>query len=303
MNTDNQLPLWRQILRGFSQCAFQANEIAGVCFIAAVAVFNWRMAIFFVVSVILGTLAARLLKGIRDLTDLGLYGFNSGLMGLALGNFFHQSPALWATMVVLAILTAALAVAMSKWLPFPFLAAPFISLFWSIWPLSGSLGLAKIDFGAFPAMPVAWGQGIFLSTLAAALFSSGITSGLLFLAGIAISNWRHAIVAVIGAVVANALAAQAGVPGGPINTGLVGFNGVLAALAAYVLVAADLRLAVLGSLLATWLLSYIARNAPVPFLASGFVLAIWFLLFLAWLNPRFSGEKPPGKGGTAPKEE
>jgi urea transporter len=40
----------RRVLCGFSQCAFQANEIAGALFIAAVAVFNWRMAIFFVIS-------------------------------------------------------------------------------------------------------------------------------------------------------------------------------------------------------------------------------------------------------------
>jgi urea transporter len=283
-----KLPFWRQTLRGFSQCAFQANEVAGVCCIAAVAVFNWRMAVFFVISVILGTLTARLLKGIGDLTDLGLYGFNSGLMGLALANFFHQSPTLWGTMAVLAVLTAALTVVMSKWLPFPFLASPFISLFWAMWPLAGSLGLTKIDFGAFPAANVAWGTGIFLSTLAAALFATGWLSGLIFLAGITISNWRHAVVAVIGATVANALAAQAHVPGGPINAGLVGFNGVLAALAAYAIVAADLRLAVLGSLLATWLLSYIVRGAPVPFLASGFVLAIWLMLFLGWLNQMFA---------------
>ena len=286
----NNVPFWKQVLRGFSQCAFQVNEIAGVLFVAAVTVFSWKMAIFFVVSVILGTLTARLLKGIADLTDLGLYGFNSGLMGLALGNFFHQSTALWVAMIVLAVLTAALTVAMSKWVPIPFLAAPFISLFWATWPLAETLGLAKIDFGAFPAAPVAWGTGIFLSTLAAALFTSGITSGIIFLAGLAISNWRHAIVAVIGALIANGLAAQAGVAGGPINAGLVGFNGVLAALAAYAIVAADLRLAVLGSLLATWFLSYVARNAPVPFLASGFVLAVWFMIFLGWLNSRFAAQ-------------
>ncbi len=287
------LPFYKQALRGCSQCAFQAHEIAGACFIAAVAVFNWRMAIMYAVSVLLGTLTARLLKAPRELTDLGLFGFNSGLMGLALGNFFYQSPALWVTMVVLAILTGALTVAMAKWLPIPFLAAPFISLFWLAWPFAESLGLSKVAFGAFPDVEAAWGHGLFLSTLAAALFATGIFSGLLFLAGVAISNWRHAIVAVIGAVVANALATQAGVSGGAINSGLVGFNGVLAALAAYVILAEDLRLAVLASLLATWLLSYVARNAPVPFLASGFVLAIWLIIFLAWLNPWFAA-KPAG---------
>jgi urea transporter len=282
------LPFWKQALRGFSQCAFQANEFTGACFIAAVAVFSWRMAVFYVISVIIGTVTAKLLKGIGDLLDLGLYGFNSGLMGLALGNFFHPSGAQWVVVIVMAALTAALTVAMSKWLPFPFLAAPFISLFWAIWPLADSLGLAKVDFGAFPPVPAAWGSGITLSTLAAALFVTGHISGILFLVGVAISNWRHAIVAAIGAIVANGLATEAGVPGGPINAGLVGFNGVLAALAAYVIVAADLRFAVLGSLLATWLLGYVVHHVPEPFLAAGFVLAIWFMLALAWVNPRFA---------------
>jgi urea transporter len=297
MTTPEKTPLsfCRQVLRGFSQCAFQANEISGVFFVAAVAVFNWRMAVFFVVSVVLGTLVARVLKGIPDLTDLGLYGFNSGLMGLALGNFFQPSPALWAAMVVLAAVAAAVTVAMSKWAPFPFLAAPFILPFWLMWPFAETLGLTKVDFGAFPPVPVAWGTGIFLAALGSALFAGTILSGILFLIGIAISNWRHAVVAVLGACVANGLADQAGVAGGPINAGLVGFNGVLAALAAYAIVAADLRFAVLGSLLATWLLSYVARNAPVPFLASGFVLAVWSILLLGWLNGRFAGKQPETK--------
>ncbi len=69
------------------------------------------------------------------------------------------------------------------------------------------------------------------------------------------------------AFVANALAVQAGAAAARSMFGFVGFNGVLAALAAYVIVAADLRLVVLGSLLATWLASYVYRRAPVPVLA------------------------------------
>jgi urea transporter len=285
----NSLPYWRQVLRGFSQCAFQANEIAGILFVAAVAVFNWRMAAFFVVSVIVGTLVARLLKGIGELLDLGLYGFNSGLIGLALGNFFQPDPMLWIWVVAFAAVAAALTVAMSKWVPFPFLAAPFILTFWAVWPLAGSLGLTKIDFGAFPMMPVLWGKSV-IAALGSALFVPSVLSGGIFLAGIAISNWRHALVALLGAFVANAMAAQAGAAGGAINFGFIGFNGVLAALAAYVIVAADLRLVVLGSILATWLASYVYRGAPVPVLASGFVLAIWTMLLLGSINPRLAAK-------------
>jgi urea transporter len=294
MTTNCRLPLWRQMLRGFSQCAFQANEITGIVLVVAVAVSNWRMAAYFVIAVIVGTLVAKLLNGIGDLLDLGLYGFNSGLIGLALGNFFQPDDIVWLWVVVFAAVAAALTVIMSKWVPIPFLAAPFILTFWGIWPLAETLQIAKIDFGAFPDMPVEWGKSVIVA-LGAALFVPTLLSGILFFVGIAISNWRHAIVAAIGAFVANALAAQVGVHGGAINFGFVGFNAVLAALAAYVIVAEDLRLVVLGSLLATWLASYVYRGAPVPVLASGFVLAIWAMLLLGWLNPRFAGKRAEAK--------
>jgi len=282
-----RIPLWRQMLRGCSQCAFQANEITGILFVVAVAVFNWRMAAFFVLAVVVGTLTAWALKGIGDLLDLGAYGFNSGLIGLALGSFFHPDPIIWLWVAVFAVVAAALTVAWSRWVPVPFLAAPFILTFWGVWPLKETLGLRLIDLGAFPAMDVAWGQSI-IAALGSALFVPTIISGGIFLAGIAISNWRHAVVAAIGAFIANALAIQAGAVGGAINFGFIRFTGVLAALAAYVVIAADLRLVVLGSLLATWLASYVYRGAPVPVLASGFVLAIWAMLLLGWLNPRFA---------------
>ena len=148
---------------------------------------------------------------------------------------------------------------------------------------------------AFPAMEVHWGESV-IKALGSTLFVPAIASGIIFLVGIAISNWRHAIVAVMGAFIANALAAQAHATGGAINFGFMGFNGVLAALAAYVLVAADFRFAVLGSILATWLSSYVYREVQeVPVLASGFVLAIWAMLLLGWLNPRFAAKPPQPK--------
>jgi urea transporter len=296
VSNENKIPLWRQILRGFSQCAFQTNEIAGFLFVVAIAVSNWRMAAFYVIAVVVGTLTAKALKGIGALLDLGLYGFNSGLIGLALGNFFQHTPMLWLWVVVFAAVAATVTVIMSKLLPFPFLAAPFILTFWALWPLAGTLGLTPIDIGAFPAMEVMWGKSI-IAALGSALFVPSILSGVIFLAGIAISNWRHAFVAMLGAFIANALAVQAGAVGGSINFGFVGFNGVLAAVAGYSLILADLRMAIFASLLATWLASYVYRGFPAPVLASGFVLAIWLILFLGWLNPRFNGEKTPGKAG------
>jgi urea transporter len=140
-----------------------------------------------------------------------------------------------------------------------------------------------------------------ISALGSTLFASGTLAGILFLAGVLVSNWRHAVVALIGAALAASLAAHVGAKGTAINCGFVGFNAVLAAMATYALIAADLRLASLAALFATWIFSYVGRNMPAPALASGFLLTVWLILLLGWLNPYFNGAKTSvaeGVGGT-----
>jgi len=286
----SETPFWRQVLRGFSQCAFQANEITALFFIAGATVFNWRMGASYVVSVMVATVVARLLRGDAVLLGLGLFGFNSGLMGLALANFFLPGTALWIWLPVLATVVAAGSVAMARLLPFPFLAAPFISIFWLVWPIAESMGLQKVDLGAFPDAPVTFVAAT-VAALGATLFASGPLVGLFFLAGVLISNWRHGVVALIGAALAATLAAHVGAKGTAINSGFVGFNAVLGAMATYALIAADLRLAALAALVSTWIFGYVGRHVPAPALASGFVLTVWVILLMGWLNPRFNAER------------
>jgi urea transporter len=287
----SQIPFWRQVLRGFSQCAFQANETTALFFIAGVTLFQWRMGAAYVVSVLVATAVARLLNGIPDLLGLGLYGFNSGLMGLALANFFAPNTALWVWVLVLAAVVAAITVAMARWLPIPFLAAPFISMFWIVWPFAELMGLEKVALGAFDDAHVRFVKAA-IAALGATLFASGPFVGLFFLAGVLVSNWRHAVVGLIGALLAASLAAHVGGKGSAINSGFIGFNAVLGAMATYALVAPDLRLAALAALFATWIFSYVGHNLPAPALASGFVLTVWLILLLGWLNSRFNAEPP-----------
>jgi urea transporter len=288
----SEAPFWRQALRGFSQCAFQAHELCALFLIAAATLFNWRMGACFVVSVVVATLVARLLRGNSELLGLGLFGFNSGLMGLALGSFFAPNAMLWSWMPVLAAVVAAVSVAMARWLPVPYLAAPFIVVFWALWPLAETMGLVKIDLGAFPDAPVTLIAAT-VAALGAALFASAAVSGILFLIGVLVSNWRHAVVALMGAALASSLAAHVGAPGTAINSGFVGFNAVLAAIATYALIAPDLRLSALAALISTWIFSYVGRHMPAPALASGFVLTVWTILLVGRINPRFNGAAAP----------
>ncbi|HEU5295377.1 MAG TPA: urea transporter [Burkholderiaceae bacterium] len=150
------LPAWRQWLRGLSQCAFQANETTGALFAAAVAVYSVRMAGLYLLGAAVGTLVARLARANAELLDLGLFGFNAALIGLALGNFFEAGAAVWLWATVLGAVATLVAVAMVRWLPWPFLAAPFIVTLWAVWPFVGDMGLTKIDFDAFAPAPVHW---------------------------------------------------------------------------------------------------------------------------------------------------
>jgi len=286
----DEAPLWRQFLRGFSQCAFQCNELTGVAFIAAVFVHSWRMGVYYIIGVVLGTLTARLLRGDRTLAGLGLFGFNSGLMGLALGNFFVADTALWIAVPILACIVGAVTVALAKWLPIPFLAAPFVAVFWVLWPVRSSVGLTAINLGAFGHSRVNYFLAIFHGA-GSALFCVTTWSGVLFLLGILVANWRHSVVAAMGALVA-ALLAYYWVPGDAVNSGFAGFNAVLAAVATYELVAADLRLAVLAAVVSTWIFAFVNVNWPSPALASGFVLTVWLIMLLGWLNPRFNAGAP-----------
>jgi urea transporter len=301
----SQVAFWRQCLRGLSCCAFQTNEWTGLIFIAALLTYDWHQAAFFVIAAVIGTGVARLLIEVpafhtpvlMGFRDDGILGFNAALMGIALGNFFYVDAALWATVVVMAALTGVVTVLLARWLPFPFLAAPFIAMFWLVWPFAATIGIEKIPLAAWPVQPTAVVQATFAS-MGSTLFAPVIRVGILFLVGVLVSNWRHALVALFGGFVAVALAVHVNVVGGAVNSGYVGFNAVLAALVVYILVAEDLRFALLGALIATWIFSFMNVHWPAPALASGFVLGVWLIMLLGWANRYFVGRARDGADGS-----
>ena len=81
-----------------------------------------------------------------------------------------------------------------------------------------------------PDEPVHYHQSTFFS-LGSTLFSPKIIVGVLFVIGVLVANWRHAVVAALSALMAAALAEHVHVVGGAVNTGFIGFNAVLAGLA------------------------------------------------------------------------
>merc|ERR1711990_619694 len=78
-------------LRGAGQVVFMNNPVSGLLIIIALAIFNWKFALYGVLALLSGTVAAMALhaqgsEGFASHTD-GLYGFNAILVGLGIATF------------------------------------------------------------------------------------------------------------------------------------------------------------------------------------------------------------------------
>ena len=202
---EGSAPYWRLSLRAISQLAFQTNEITAAVFVVAVASYGWVTGLWQQVPLLLigalaGTAGARATAAALGTASsppmqIGLYGFNSCLVGLALGNFFEVGAALWIWAVLLATAVGALTAAADRFVPFPVLAWPFIIPFWVVYAIQVHLGLALI-----PLPPWDTGGDVFylqaaIAATGSSLFAGVLLAGILYLVGVTLSNWRHALVA------------------------------------------------------------------------------------------------------------
>jgi urea transporter len=287
---DGTVPFWRLVLRGCSQCCFQTNEVTGLVFLLAVLTYSWQQSLLMLMGALIATGVALVVRADRGLVELGIFGFNACLMALALGNFFEKSAALWAWAAALSAVATLLTYVLVRVLPFPVLAAPFILTFWVFWPISESVGLTKLQFPPFVNEDVFILRAGF-SALGAALFAGTVVAGLLFFLGVLVSNWRHAVLALVAAFAAHAIALWWDVPGEQINSGLAGFNAVLAAVAIYAFCGEDIRLALFGAIFASAILPLFTKLDLVS-LAAGFVVTVWLVMILGRVQARWFTPSP-----------
>ena len=132
-----------------------------------------------------------------------------------------------------------------------------------------------------------------LHSLGQALFSPTIWSGLLFLTGVLLSNWRHGVIALMGAVIGTLVSYYyRDVDAGSANLGLYGFNGVLSAVSVFVICGGQLRLAILGALIATILTPAIADLGLPDALSAFRASPRWLMLALGWIGDHWFDEPP-----------
>ncbi|GAB5378627.1 MAG: urea transporter [Acuticoccus sp.] len=283
----------RLALRGCAQMCFQSNALTGVLFLAAIAVVSPIAAVYTLVAALMAP-AGRMLLGERGLVlRTGLPGLNPCLLAASLPAFFATGwtdVGMWGVLICSVFGAIVLVHGLAAVAPFPIVALPFLVIFWFLWAIEPYTEvLQPLDLATLPTE----GFGVFtaiLRSLGEAVFSPTVLSGALFLCGVLIGAWRHAIIALVGASIGTLVAYYySHADPATVELGLYGFNGVLAGVGGYILCGGKLRLAILGSVLAT-ILTPLMSKFGVPSLSAPFVVATWLLLILGriettWMKP------------------
>jgi urea transporter len=278
----------RTLLRSLGQIVLQPNAFTGACLLAAWLLCDPRLACAALMGAVAANVSA-LLAGYReDATRAGLHGFNGALAGLAAFSFIADNATAAAVAILAATGTAWLLKPWSRLLRSSGLgvfSSPCLIVTWLWLPL-----VTRVTPPASPITEHTPGAAQFTAQLSHGLlagfaqtgFASGALPGLLVLIGIAAASRRYALCALVGAGLASAMHLLLGANASSFDTGLLGFNGALSAIAL-----TDFGIAVtLGGVALSVVLQAAAAHYALPAMTAPFVLATWSM---QWLTGRFTG--------------
>lgn len=211
----------------------QNNALAGWLMLIGIALHSWQMAVWAICGLAVSTLAA-CAKGYPE-TDVrnGLFGFNGALVGLAAGLFLQPGAATVCLMIAASVLSTWLTRLFSLQRVLSGYTAPFILAVWLMLGLCHALFPDSLQptseaVQSSPTLQVL--QSISFS-IGQVMFQGNLLTGLFFLLAIAIHSRMSALYTLWGALLSIALAWICGMETAAINEGLMGYNGVLCAIA------------------------------------------------------------------------
>lgn len=265
--------------RGIGQVMFQNNALSGLLMLIGIFLNSWQMGILALSGNIISTLTAHFSGYGRDDIKNGLCGFNGTLVGIAVGVFMELSLGSLLLMVVAACISTWIARLLNLQRSLPGFTAPFIL---SVWMLLGFCSWIMPDILLVSDTVTDATQGInyfqtFSFGIGQVMFQGNIWTGLLFLIGILINSRTAAFYTVIGALFPIPLAILLGIDAETLNMGLMGYNGVLCAIAL-----GDRTLKSLVwdscSVLLSTLLQIIGMNLEITTLTAPFVVSVWIIM-------------------------
>jgi urea transporter len=285
----------RVVLRGIGQVMFQEHAGTGLLFLTGIAVASPVLALGALLGAVIGPGVAHLMRLDRSQIEAGIHGFNPTLVGIALPFYLRpDSPLTWALVMLGCAASVPITHLMRTYLRFPTYTLPFIVTAWAVLLLAHATLGHSIDLK--PAPPEHTPRGFFtalFSGVAEVMFGANVITGILFLAGIAWSNWRHAVIALLGSLAGTLVGIYHADPKETIELGIYGYNAALAAMAIY-LWRRSLQLPILAALISVPLTEFFPKALGIPALTAPFVAAAWIVLATGWLEKKFvAGPTPP----------
>jgi urea transporter len=279
---------WTKItLRGIGQVMFQGHALSGLLFLVGIACASPLMAVGGLVGAAIGTATAHFLKydpaEVRD----GIYGFNATLVGVAVFFFFKPVALAFILLVVGTAVSSVVTMLTRRYLPFPTYTTPFIVTTWVLVWIGSPLGVPRVTTPPSPSsfdLVAALSEG-----LSEVFLQANPVTGVFFLAALAVSNWRHAVLGFLGSVIGMLVALYHQDLAGNISIGLYGYNAALAAIALY-LWRKSLLIPLLGIIVSTPITEFFPMTG-LPTLTAPFVLACWLVMAVGALEKYFNDEK------------
>lgn len=298
------------VLRGVGQVMLQNNSYAGLLFLIGI-FYNSSL---FGAAVLLGTgvstTTAMLLGVDRALVREGLFGFNGGLVAIALLYFLQPDVLTWGCVIFAAacstIVMAAFLTLLRAW-RLPALTAPFVFTSLCFFLATARFGRLEsthlLPTAGLPNAVAVEGvvtvstvtEGLF-NGVAQVFFQGNVITGILFALGLLISSRLACAAALAGSLSGLIVAWGMGAAEPAIRAGAFGFNSVLTAIALGSVFFVLDKVAIAYALLATIATAIVfaavsAALEPlgVPALTLPFVLVTWIFLLA---SPLFPGLQP-----------
>ena len=268
--------------RGIGQVMFQNNALSGLFMLIGICLNSWQMGILAVCGNIISTLTAYFSGYRHDDIKNGLYGFNGTLVGIAVGVFLQLSIGSLIMLVIASTLSTWIAYFFSQQRLLPGFTAPFILAVWGMlgvctWLIPNLLLVSDTvidttqNINYIQAFSLGIGQVMFQGNT--------ILAGLFFLIGILINSRKDAFYTILGALLPIPLAIVMEVNTANLNAGLMGYNGVLCAIA---LRGTNWKSGVWAgcSVLLSTILQILGMSLGITTLTAPFVISVWIVMMI-----------------------
>lgn len=277
------------VSRGIGQVMLQENALAGVLFLAAVAVSSPSAAVAMLLGAACGTATAGALRIEPARVSSGLHGFNGALAGIALTTFLPNTSSTWLLVVAGAAATVPvmrMGEALLGRIGVPVLTAPFLVVTFTVLFIHPQYGELSGTAGAVHAIGFPSALKAALLGLSQVFLQESIAVGVIIAIGLFAASRGAMISAIVGSVMGLATGYMMGAADSDLAAGLLGFNGALVAVALagsfslstlgrFVLIAAASSFSAVFQLLA----GHSFAAAGIPILTFPFVATVWIFVF------------------------